>query len=277
MGDWQIKDPATHYPVEIGMVVTGLATPLLSMPQSGTATYGYTSGAGGLNSVFGYEYNNSNSLAYVSGSSATPISAVYGNVTMSVDFARGAISGQFLNMMSIVNHLAAYWNNVRFQASISGNTFSGSTVATIPQSTGTGRFPNPSSTGSVNGLFYGPNADEVGATWTITDGAVKAVGVFGATKQASDRRLKCDIQPVATRADGLRLYTFRYIGDERLFTGVMAQDLLDDPRFAPAVHARAGGLMVVDYAALGLEVEDAEAMHEAGLAAIAIYEARAAA
>ena len=79
----------------------------------------------------------------------------------------------------------------------------------------------------------------------------------------SDCRLKTDIELVDVLGNGLRLYAYRYIGDDRLFVGVMAQDLLTDPRFSHAVVEREN-YFAVDYAALGLIVIGADEMVEAG-------------
>jgi hypothetical protein len=43
---------------------------------------------------------------------------------------------------------------------------------------------------------------------------------------SSDSRLKTDIRQVGTTAHDLPLYTFRYIGDDGHYEGVMAQDVL---------------------------------------------------
>jgi hypothetical protein len=79
----------------------------------------------------------------------------------------------------------------------------------------------------------------------------------------SERRLKTDIELVDVLENGLRLYAYRYISDERMFVGVMAQDLLADDRFSHAVVER-DGYLAVDYAALGLTVIGADEMVEAG-------------
>lgn len=68
----------------------------------------------------------------------------------------------------------------------------------------------------------------------------------------SDRRLKTDITVVGTASNGLTLYNFRYIGDDVLYQGVMAQDVL---KHTPsAVVTRPDGFMAVNYSALGLEL-----------------------
>ena len=84
----------------------------------------------------------------------------------------------------------------------------------------------------------------------------------------SDRALKHSIELVDVLEHGLGLYAYKYLGDDRSFIGVMAQDLADDERFAHAVHHGADGFMRVDYAALGLEVVGMEAMREAGTNAV---------
>lgn len=66
----------------------------------------------------------------------------------------------------------------------------------------------------------------------------------------SDARLKTDITPVGQTADGLTLYSYRYIGSDTLQVGVLAQEVLTH-RPDAVVHLP-GGLMAVDYARLGL-------------------------
>lgn len=45
-----------------------------------------------------------------------------------------------------------------------------------------------------------------------------------------DRRLEEDIRHVMTLPQGVKVCFFRYKGDSRTFTGLMAQDLLEDER-----------------------------------------------
>ena len=79
----------------------------------------------------------------------------------------------------------------------------------------------------------------------------------------SDRRLKTDVKRVG-EADGVSLYSFRYIGEDRQFRGVMAQDLLADERNRGAVELGADGYYRVDYAGLGLARLATEEMRAAG-------------
>jgi hypothetical protein len=69
----------------------------------------------------------------------------------------------------------------------------------------------------------------------------------------SDMRLKQDITQIGTAANGLPLYSYRYIGHDQLFSGVMAQDVLHHT--PDAVVTLPGGLMAVNYDMLGLKME----------------------
>ena len=73
--------------------------------------------------------------------------------------------------------------------------------------------------------------------------------VFG----PSDMRLKEDITRIGTAANGLPLYSYRYLGHDQLFSGVMAQDVLQHT--PEAVITFPGGLMAVNYDMLGLKME----------------------
>ena len=73
------------------------------------------------------------------------------------------------------------------------------------------------------------------------------------TMGMSDVRLKQDITRIGTAANGLPLYSFRYIGHDQLFSGVMAQDVLQHT--PEAIVTYPGGLMAVNYDLLGLKME----------------------
>jgi hypothetical protein len=67
----------------------------------------------------------------------------------------------------------------------------------------------------------------------------------------SDSRLKEDIRQIGETPSGIPLYHFRYRGEEGLYEGVMAQDLLI--RRPDAVVVGADGYYRVDYDKLGVE------------------------
>ena len=69
----------------------------------------------------------------------------------------------------------------------------------------------------------------------------------------SDSRLKTNITPLGTAANGLPLYSFRYVGSTQVFSGVMAQDVLTHS--PEAVFVGPFGYMAVDYGMLGIEMQ----------------------
>jgi hypothetical protein len=76
--------------------------------------------------------------------------------------------------------------------------------------------------------------------------------------------LKTDVKRIGEAAHGVSLYTFRYLGEDRQFRGVMAQELLADERNRGAVELGADGYYRVDYAGLGLARLATEEMRAAG-------------
>jgi hypothetical protein len=71
----------------------------------------------------------------------------------------------------------------------------------------------------------------------------------------SDRRLKTNIARVGTTVLGLPLYRFSYLGSEKRFTGVMAQDVL---AVRPdAVSRDDTGFYRVNYGLLGIAMQEA--------------------
>jgi len=69
----------------------------------------------------------------------------------------------------------------------------------------------------------------------------------------SDARLKTDITQIGFAENGLPLYSYRYLGDDALFSGVMAQDVL--AHTPEAVITMPGGFYAVNYEMLGLRRE----------------------
>ena len=61
----------------------------------------------------------------------------------------------------------------------------------------------------------------------------------------SDRRLKEDIKPIGKLDNGLQLYSYKYIGQERTHVGVMADEV--QKVIPDAVHENEAGFLMVDY------------------------------
>jgi len=96
---------------------------------------------------------------------------VGGDASISANFGSGAITGSI--KMQTGNQP---WNDMTLSANIATGTnrFSGSTAAA--SAPGTTMSLSGSATGSINGAFYGPAAQSLGAVWTLSDGTGSAIG-----------------------------------------------------------------------------------------------------
>ena len=93
-------------------------------------------------------------------------------------------------------------------------------------------------------------------------GTGPAVGI------ASDKRMKSDITQVGTLDNGIKIYSFKFIWEDKVRVGVIAQDLLERADTKDAVLIMANGLLGVDYSALGLRMATEAQWQQAGMAAI---------
>jgi hypothetical protein len=233
-----------------------------TMPTTGTAAY--TGGATGY--VIQPVATNSTNAAQFYGTSSLTANFATGNVTGSIT----AINAYSVNNGGSGQTLLGTINNIGVSGTISGSTFGG--TASVTGSAGSA-FDIAGATGTMKGGFYGPAANEVAGVFNLSGGAnnTTLMGSFGAKQAPSDRRLKVDVEPLGALPNGLKLYGWRYSGGAHRFTGVMAQDLLADARYADAVIVDDSGLMRVDYARIGYVPPDFAMMRQEGEAALARY------
>ena len=78
----------------------------------------------------------------------------------------------------------------------------------------------------------------------------------------------CDIHLLATLDSGNKIYSFKYLWSDTNNVGVMAQDLLANPRWRDAVITLSSGFYAVDYSAIGLHMTTLKAWQSQGPAAI---------
>jgi hypothetical protein len=177
LGNWQqnSNQPSnTGNPQNYTLFAFGYETPATAMPTSGTATFSGTA--------------QGSEFAPIGTQGQIVSVGLSGNAALSVDFASGNIAGSF-TQMNATNYQAVGtapyvtpWNDVSVSASIAAGTnkFSGTTAATSnPQSA---YSLSASAKGSVVGAFYGPNAQELGAIWTLSDGKASAIGGVAAAR-----------------------------------------------------------------------------------------------
>jgi hypothetical protein len=107
-----------------------------------------------------------------------------GDANLNVDFASGHVTGKLTNI-SANDPCSGYtspWNDVSVNATLAPGTnkFGGSTGAA---SQPTSPFALKSTaTGNINGAFYGPATNNLGALWTLTDGTLSASGGIAAAR-----------------------------------------------------------------------------------------------
>jgi hypothetical protein len=160
------------------MFVTGFQTPSANVPASGQATY---LGNGANGSVSGNIYS---SFGPIETGTITGSSSSFA-VNFSSAQVTGTLSGLKATPVSIDGVVGAPqdWNQINVTGSLSGAVLSG-TTSTPSQPAGSLGF-GASSTGTIGGALFGPNAEELGAVWTLYDqaGVKAAFGVVSATKQ----------------------------------------------------------------------------------------------
>ena len=88
----------------------------------------------------------------------------------------------------------------------------------------------------------------------------------------SDRRLKRSIRLLARLHNGLKIYAFKYLWSNKVYVGVMAQDLLQNPIWKDAVITKANGFYAVNYAMLGLKMTTLAQWKKDGLVSITSQE-----
>ncbi|MGH1467104.1 MAG: tail fiber domain-containing protein [Cognatishimia sp.] len=148
------------------------------------------------------------------------------------------------------------------------NTVSAVSISALIAVTACAPFSSPSSGPSSN-YCVGNRGTCVLAAVIIVAGVMLAQGVgMSHYYLSSDERLKTDIKKLEVLDNGITVYAFRYVGDDRYFAGVLAQDLLKDPRYAHAVKTGPKGYLMVNYGALPLKGMDMDVMKDAGDAAL---------
>ena len=113
---------------------------------------------------------------------------------------------------------------------------------------------------SAKRVAHAANEQSVGLTAGETIAFLTGLVLLGALINSgdsmytvvSDARLKTDATPTGASIDGIPIYTYRYLGDDTVYEGVMAQDVLETR--PDAVVRTANGYLAVDYGKLGLRM-----------------------
>jgi hypothetical protein len=157
-GWWYVSPNASNSPTYLAAFVTGFATAATSVPTTGSATYqGYATGEEGWLS---------------------------GKARLDADFGSGTITGALTDMVA-GDWDDGYkpWNSVSLSASIAGGTSSFAGTTAVTSAPANDWALGAGATGTIVGNFFGPNAEEIGAVWTLFDGTHAATGALGAGRQ----------------------------------------------------------------------------------------------
>ncbi|MBA3831667.1 MAG: tail fiber domain-containing protein [Chthoniobacterales bacterium] len=199
-------------------------------------------------------------MASLLGIPGSTVGAV-GNAANGVATAGGANPGysQYLQNAGYAPAMRQLSQSVTGQGAAAGLLNSGTTARAL-QSRGAdlnqGFFNNylqNVNTVAGNGLQAGGLIANTGQKSTSTGGSPSTVGsiastVGGIASIFSDRRLKTAIRKVGEFADGLGIYTYRYVGQKNRLRGVMADEVA---KMRPwALGRTVAGYMTVNYGAL---------------------------
>jgi hypothetical protein len=182
-GAWAYT-PAGGGATYLGTSVSGSGTLIANIPTTGSATYTGSGATGGVTGAY----------FVPSGTGTVSAGSLTGDFSMTANFATGSVTGTLSNIMASATTsggAATPWNTVSISASIhrlpNSASFIGDTSTTAaPAGAGIAGFSS-AATGGLGGGFFGPNAEEVGGTWTLTDpnaagGGKTAFGAFAGVK-----------------------------------------------------------------------------------------------
>jgi hypothetical protein len=182
VGAWAYA-PAGAGTSYLGISVVGSYTPIANIPTTGSATYTGSGATGGVTGAY----------FVPSGTGTVSAGSLTGDFSMTANFASNVVVGTLSNMMATPagGGTATSWNTVSLSAIISrlpnfANFIGNTTTTAAPAGAGAAGFSS-AATGGLGGGFFGPNMDEVGGTWTLTDpnaagGGKTAFGAFAGVK-----------------------------------------------------------------------------------------------
>ena len=150
-----------------GIFNTGTATPL-SVLSSKTGTASFTGDAYGIN-LENFSINSTQSYNNIETTSTVALTANFSNRTGTINFTNSTASRGSVDLSA--TEAAVFDMSGKLGWDNSNSLFTGS----LRRANG--------ETGTLNGRFYGPNADEAGGVFKTSGSTGNYIGVFGAKKQ----------------------------------------------------------------------------------------------
>jgi hypothetical protein len=187
LGSWDYQSQNSGGTNYTGYSMAGFQTPTAGIPASGTAVYtgsaATSTPAGGVAPTIGGAGGAVGRVYFPDPAGNVVVVGVAGNASLAVNFNNGTVAGSLTGMKFQGAATLSAWNDVQLAGNLSGGTLAGATsTGAAPAGSGNAGFSS-SSTGKFNGALYGPNAQEVGAIWSLYDPSGKAaIGGFAASK-----------------------------------------------------------------------------------------------
>jgi hypothetical protein len=165
-GHWSVSTDWFTIANADGAFVIGFETPPQAVPTTGTATFN----------------GRAEGTVFTSSSDRAAIELTGGTAAFTANFAARTLSGSVTGLAArdTVNGFPTGslvpWNDFSFTSTITANSFSGDTRVT--SAPGAPTSLGGSATGTIEGKFFGPTAQEAGAVWTLFDGTSSAIGTL---------------------------------------------------------------------------------------------------
>jgi hypothetical protein len=183
IGNWYRVDANTSTTLYDGVFASGFQMPASNVPTSGTAIYAGNSGSPTAYTQAGV----TGSVFYGCGGNAICHDNLSGVANITVNFGSGTVNGTLSGMERQAGQFgrsATPWDDVNLTGTISGASLKGTTTI----GTYNPAALSSSASGSFAGTLNGPNGEELGAAWTLSDTNASgvhtiAIGAIAATKQ----------------------------------------------------------------------------------------------
>jgi hypothetical protein len=165
-GHWSVSTDWNTINNARGAFVVGFETPLQAVPTTGSATFN----------------GRAEGTVFNSSADRAAIELTGGTALFTADFAARSMIGTVTGLAArdavngFLTGALVPWNNFSFTSTISANSFGGTTLVTNAPGAVTSLAGG--ATGTIQGKFFGPTAQEAGAVWTLFGGTNSAIGTL---------------------------------------------------------------------------------------------------
>jgi hypothetical protein len=205
----------------------------------------------------GYNFQLSQGIGAINASAASKGLLDSGGTAKDLmTYGQNLASTTFNNYLNQLNGLSASQQaNANTGAGVGGQVINANTTGGV--AAGNNNMQGSIAQANANTAMYTGIGNALGGALNgvIGGGATSILGGGGSSMAQSDVRLKEGIRRVGTLANGIGVYSFRYLGDTVRYVGVLAQEVLR--KVPDAVVCGRGGYLSVHYGKLGFAMRRA--------------------